>query len=364
MQGLFRQRRVILPCFTLLLGLLVDRTAEAGLFRNLRRDPPICCQYFYVEPQAVPQAAKVPVVLYLHGAGGVTLGPPRPDAWALRRLSERGYLVLVPLYQQGNEIRPYTWITSAVCGYKSALDRVRQRGRVVPDTSRVAIVGESLGGLFGLRLAALAAHRNDLPAPRAIIMHDGAGYSFAPYFSSRIRDIRRWCYTTAPFDSFDSIDDNTILVPLIGEESWQADAIEGPADRDAVGFGNGNIGGVLSRSWHTTGIKDENRFAFIVRGDHGRSPPLLSDHGVQVNPLDDVERVYWRVTEAALESIFAGELPDFSQQLSQTWADGSPQLTPVRQMAKPQPFVWDCGAYLKLHHKAPWFMPRGVCRGW
>jgi hypothetical protein len=362
MQRGFR-RRVLMAYLVLLSASLVDRTAEAGLFRNLRRSPPICCQYFYVEPQGVPQGAKVPVVLYLHGAGGATLGPPRRDAWAFQRLAERGYLVLVPLFQEGNVIRPYTWMTSAICGYKSALASVRSRGRVVPDTQRLAIVSESMGSLFALRMAALAAHRDDLPAPQAIIMHDGAGYSFAPYYSSRIRDIRRWCYTTAPFDSFPSVADNTLLVSLIAETSWQHDAIEEPADGDAVGFGNGNVGGVVSRSWHTTGIKPENRFAFLVHGDDSRSPPLISDHGVGVDSPDDVEAIYWRVTEAALEAVFAGNQPDFSEDLSRTWSDGSPQLTVVPDVPKPQPFVWDCGMYLRLHHKAHWGMPRGVCRG-
>jgi pimeloyl-ACP methyl ester carboxylesterase len=361
----FRVKMLVAVCLTLLAASFAGRRVQAGWFRALRREPPLCCRYFYLEPKNVPKGTKVPVVLFLHGAGGVTLGPPQPDTEMFVRMVQQGYLVLVPLFQEGNEIYPYHWHPAAICGYKSALAEVKARGRVVPDTQRLAIVGHSMGGLFALRTAALAAQRGDMPAPRAIIMQDAAGYTFAPYFTNRIRDVRRWCYTTAPFDNFSSIADDTLLVALMAEETWKQDRIDEPADGDAVDFGNSIAGGVVSRGWHTTGIRPDKRFLIIVRGDKSRQPPLVSDHrAIDLNLKNDVGRNFWRVTEAALAQAFADKPADFSEQLSRTWADGSPQLIAVQDVPKPTPFVWDCQSMLGYTRHIRLFLPRRACPRW
>ena len=316
-------------------------------------------KFLYLEP-AAPRGAAVPVVVYLHGAGAVTLGPPSLQDAMLHQMAASGFLVVAPLYTEGNTLRPSTWETSAVEGVAAALAHVRSQGRVAPDMNRVAFVGESLGGLFALRLAHLAGGRSDLPAPRAIVLHDGAGYAFAPFYAHRLRDVRNWRYDTRRYECFPGVPDDTLLVALIAEETWNQETAE-EFDGDCIFWGNTNAGGVVARAWHTTGIRPQNRHALMVRSDRSRCPPLLADHGVPTEPEDDIDDVFWSSTAAALAAVSTLQPPDFSANLSRCWPDGSPQLTPIIDVPAPRRFAWDCENILRAERRARWFLPRGAC---
>jgi hypothetical protein len=312
-------------------------------------------------PRGVPAGAKAPVVLYLHGADAHKHGSPGAVYQQMfEHLADQGYLVIVPFYSEGNLLRPSTWEANAIQGFQAALNYTRSAGRVEPDLNRFAIAGHSLGGFLALRIASLAS-TGIVPRPQAIILHDAAGFSFAPYLANDLRDVRRGRYSVGAYDRFDAIDDGTLLVALMAEETYRQDAVEEARDGDAIDFGNANAGGVWARAWHSTGIRPDRRLALLVQGDSGRRPPLDSRHQSVESPVDEIDHVYWRVTDAALAAAFASS-PISVSDLSGTWTDGRSQLAVFDAIAPPRAFAWDRDLLLGQSRAARWIMPRGAAR--
>lgn len=328
---------------------------KLGLFGH--RNSSSCVRYSYLEPENLPPGTEVPVILYLHGAGAAVNGTPHVRCGTmLQRLADAGCLVIMPHYIQGEETQPHLWQNRSYVGFRAALTKIRSRGRVVPDLDRLIIIGQSLGGPFGLKLASIAPFRSDLPEAKAIVLQDGAGYAFAPYFTSRIRDVRHRRGSSRAYDDFSGIPDDTLLVALIGEETWN-DEMERGERGGCIVYGNANAGGVVSRGWHTSGILPENRHAFIMMGDHSVHPPVLADHEFPWTPKNEVDKVFWRVTDTVVYAVANGQSPDFSAHLAETWSDGSPQMIIPEAIPEPVRFVWDYNGILGVAPWARWFMP-------
>jgi dienelactone hydrolase len=116
-------------------------------------------QYWLFEP-AAPKPKSAPVVVFLHGWGGVNPEPYR--AW-INHIVKRGNVVIYPRFQDnfGTPVREFT--PNAIAVVRSALDLLHtDSSHVAPDLKRFALVGHSIGGVLCANLAALAP-RNGLP---------------------------------------------------------------------------------------------------------------------------------------------------------------------------------------------------------
>lgn len=107
---------------------------------------------------------KFPVVIFVHGAGGVltrrgTAGMPQQDNFGENQIASSGYIVLLPHYFDSTgraavldrEVISQQWSTW-LQALEDAVDYVCQ----IPgaDEDRIALYGESLGGYLAIALAA------------------------------------------------------------------------------------------------------------------------------------------------------------------------------------------------------------------
>jgi acetyl esterase/lipase len=122
-------------------------------------------EYWIFEPDA-PKPASAPLVVFLHGWGG--MNPLYYGAW-LDHLVRRGNIVVYPRYQATllTSIKEFT--PSTLGAIKDAIIRLQtERGHVKPDLNKFAVVGHSVGGLLAASVAALASESN-LPPVRAVM---------------------------------------------------------------------------------------------------------------------------------------------------------------------------------------------------
>jgi pimeloyl-ACP methyl ester carboxylesterase len=122
-------------------------------------------EYWIFEPDA-PKPASAPVVIFLHGWGG--MNPLYYGAW-LDHLVKRGNIVVYPRYQATllTPIKDFT--PSTLAAIKGALHRLQtERGHIKPDLNKFAVVGHSVGGLLAASVAAMADEAK-LPKVRAVM---------------------------------------------------------------------------------------------------------------------------------------------------------------------------------------------------
>src|SRR5688572_29134181 len=120
-------------------------------------------EYWIFEPDT-PKPATAPVVVFLHGWGG--MNPLYYGAW-LDHLVKRGNIVIYPRYQATllTPIREFT--PSTLAAIKDAVKRLQNEcGHIKPDLNKFAVVGHSVGGLLAASVAALA-EESKLPKVRA-----------------------------------------------------------------------------------------------------------------------------------------------------------------------------------------------------
>ena len=132
-------------------------------------------EFWIFEPDA-PKPASAPVIVFLHGWGG--MNPLYYGAW-IDHLVKRGNIVVYPRYQANlltsiNEFTPNT-----LAAIKEAISRLQtEPGHVKADLNKFATVGHSVGGLLAANVAALA---SDSGLPRvAAVMSVEPGITEAP----------------------------------------------------------------------------------------------------------------------------------------------------------------------------------------
>ena len=110
-------------------------------------------EYWIFEP-AEPKPASAPVIVFLHGWGG--MNPLYYGAW-IDHLVKRGNIVIYPRYQL-NLLTPIReFMPNTLTAIKDALARLRtEPGHVKADLTKFAAVGHSLGGVLAANVAALA----------------------------------------------------------------------------------------------------------------------------------------------------------------------------------------------------------------
>jgi dienelactone hydrolase len=122
-------------------------------------------EYWIFEPDA-PKPAAAPVVVLLHGWGG--MNPLYYGAW-IDHLVKRGNIVIYPRYQ-GSLLTPIKEFTpNTLQAIKAAIETLQtEPGHVKADLNKFATVGHSVGGLLAASVAALA-KESGLPQVRAVM---------------------------------------------------------------------------------------------------------------------------------------------------------------------------------------------------
>jgi hypothetical protein len=191
-------------------------------------------------------------------------------------------------------------------------------------------------------------------------MHDVAGFSFVPFITTPLPVVRRGQYSTAKYEQFCCLPPDLLLVALISEEAWELDTAE-DYDGDAVVFGNANSGGMLSRLWWRSCLHPDLRFAFLVTSNPCGRPPLESEHGSIVTPVNEIDYTYWRLTDEALLAAFYPEEGPFAPDLSPAWPIGHPHAIPLDGFPPPAPFTWNCNVVKGRWRVFSGLLPPGVC---
>ena len=199
-------------------------------------------EYWIFEPDS-PKPASAPVVVFLHGWGG--MNPLYYGAW-LDHLVKRGNIVIYPRYQETlltpiNEFTP-----STLAALKDAVGRLQtEHGHVKPDFTKFAVVGHSVGGLLAASVAALAGE-SKLPKVRAVMSVE-PGITESPI--------------NIPLADLKKIPADTLLIALAGDQ----DTLVRDSDAKRVYYESKNV---------PAANKD---FITLVTDAHG-TPSLQASH--------------------------------------------------------------------------------------
>lgn len=122
-------------------------------------------EYWIFEPDS-PKPRSAPVVVFLHGWGG--MNPLYYGAW-IDHLVKRGNIVIYPRYQASLLTSLKDFTPNTIAAIKDAVERLQtEKGHVTPELNKFAAVGHSMGGLLAANVAALAAE-SKLPRVRALM---------------------------------------------------------------------------------------------------------------------------------------------------------------------------------------------------
>jgi acetyl esterase/lipase len=164
-------------------------------------------EYWIFEP-AEPKPASAPVIVFLHGWGG--MNPLYYGAW-IDHLVKRGNIVVYPRYQASLLTPIREFMPNTLTAIKNALARLRSEpGHVKADVTKFATVGHSVGGLLAANVAALA---NESGLPRVLaVMSVEPGITDAPI--------------NIPLADLKKIPAQTLLLALAGDQDTLANDVD------------------------------------------------------------------------------------------------------------------------------------------
>jgi pimeloyl-ACP methyl ester carboxylesterase len=212
-------------------------------------------EYWIFEP-AEPVPASAPVIVFLHGWGG--MNPLYYGAW-IDHLVKRGNIVVYPRYQ-ANLLTPIREFTpNTLTAIKAALARLRtEPGHVKPDLTKFATLGHSVGGLLAANVAALASESG---LPRVVAMMSvEPGITEAPI--------------NVPLADLKKIPAETLLLAIAGDQDTlvrDADAKRIYKESTRVPAKNKDYVTLVSDSHGTPGLQASHRAptAFDLAYDSG-----------------------------------------------------------------------------------------------
>lgn len=199
-------------------------------------------EYWIFEPD-MPKPTTAPVVVFLHGWGG--MNPLYYGAW-LDHLVKRGNIVVYPRYQATLLTPLKDFLPNTIGALKDAVTRLQnERGHVKPDLNKFAVVGHSMGGLLSANVAALAKEEK-LPQMRAVMAVE-PGITEAP-INAWLADLRK-------------IPAETLLLAVAGDQ----DTLVRDTDAKRIYY-------------ESTEVSEANKdFVMIVTDTHG-TPSLQASH--------------------------------------------------------------------------------------
>lgn len=123
-------------------------------------------EYWIFEPDTPKPTAAAPLIVLLHGWGG--MNPLYYGAW-IDHLVKRGNIVIYPRYQASLLTPIQEFTPNTLHAIKDAIERLKtEPGHVKADLNKFATVGHSVGGLLAASVAALA-RESGLPQVRAVM---------------------------------------------------------------------------------------------------------------------------------------------------------------------------------------------------
>lgn len=199
-----------------------------------------------------PGVADVPVVVFLHGWGG--MNPVHYGAW-IEHLVRRGHTVVYPQYQESLRVPPAAMIDHAVAAVREAFHRLG-------GPRRWAAIGHSLGGTIAANLAARSAAAGLRPPALVLAVEPGM----------KPPGKRAGGRATMPIDDLAALPRDLVLVTLAG-------------DRDTL-VGDETARLIFARA---TGVAPTHKRYVVVRSDEHGVPPILAHHRAPTARDDDFD---------------------------------------------------------------------------
>lgn len=250
----------------------------------------------------------LPVVVFLHGFTAVN--PERYLLW-IEHVARRGAIVIYPDYQRatafGDDWRSF--LPNAMEAVRAAMATLEAGGGARADTSRVAVVGHSLGGVLAAGYAA-SAEAEGLPAADVLVAVEPGGCGGCPPLSAE---------QGMPLPDLSRVPGATKALMVVGD----ADQVVGDGAAKTIWRG-------------LTAIPAANRDYVTVVSDDRGSPALRATHlfpqtagwGSTTDALDWYGT--WKLVDLLTDCAFAGRGCDDAlggsarQRTMGVWSDGVP----------------------------------------
>jgi pimeloyl-ACP methyl ester carboxylesterase len=295
-------------------------------------------EYWIFEPDAPKPAAAAPVIVFLHGWGG--MNPMYYGAW-IHHLVKRGNIVIYPRYQ-ASLLTPITEFTpNTVEAIKDAVKRLQtEPGHIKADLNKFATVGHSVGGILAASVAALASE-SDLPQVRAVMSVE-PGITESPI--------------NIPLADLKKIHAETLLLAIAGDQDTlvrDTDAKRIYYESTRVPASNKDYVTLVSDSHGTPGLQASHRAPTAHDQDYdsgegiGGGPAESSDRagglptrridGRQTGRRDRVETMMvnaldfygtWKLFDGLCDAAFYGKNREYAlgntpqQRFMGVWSDG------------------------------------------
>ena len=280
-----------------------------------------------------PKPETAPVIIFLHGWGGVE--PKAYRNW-IDHLVQRGNLVIFPRYQENLRTQPGEFMPNAVAAIKDALVQCNTVAGIAPDLTKFAVVGHSAGGALAANLA-VSAIAQGLPQPRAVMPVEAA-----IGMSAELDDVMAGRF---PVEDFSKIPAPTLLLVVAGQDDDVAGDRLGRkifSGATAVPAANRNLITVRSDAHGEPALR-ATHFAPLApaaaaanqpggTGDRPRLPALQSRLAAATDALDYFG--YWKWFDALTDAAFTNTNRDYAlgntdrQRNMGHWSDGVP-VTPA-----------------------------------
>jgi dienelactone hydrolase len=267
--------------------------------------------YWLFTPSDSAPATTLPVVILLHGFSAV-----EPDTYRdwIDHIVRRGTIVIYPDYQTkdltATPVADYQ--PDALAGIQAALTRLADQTVLPVDSSGIAIVGHSLGGVLALNIAALAPTIG-LPPVRAVMSVEPGGCAECGGISTLLN---------VAYGDLSTINSQARVTILVG-------------DKDTVAGDQG-----AKAAWNRlTSVPLDHRDYVVLHSDSWGSPPLIADHYVPIASDADPPNAFdwygtWKLLDLLTGCVFLGDACDAAQGGSAAqldmgrWSDGRPVTSP------------------------------------
>jgi pimeloyl-ACP methyl ester carboxylesterase len=251
--------------------------------------------------------AKLPVVYLIHGYGTLDVTPY--GSWA-EHLAMRGAIVIYPQYQLLSATGVSAYTPNAVQAIKDALARIASAGGVQADTSKVIVIGHSLGGAVAANVAAIAGS-SGIPQPIAMMTVNPSNESQGGTFVMAMEDLAQIPATTLQLSLFSDADQR--ITDKLAKQIF----------------------------YGTTNVTAANKDYIVVNSDDYGDTALVADHfaalagrtGIgALYPPDGLDYyAYWKLSDALMAAAFNGDVAgrdtalghgSVAQRYMGKWGDG------------------------------------------
>lgn len=296
-------------------------------------------EYWIFEPDA-PKPATAPVVVLLHGWGG--MNPMYYGAW-IDHLVKRGNIVIYPRYQASLLTSIQEFTPNTLTAVKGAIERLQtEPGHIKPDLNKFAAVGHSMGALLAANMGALAS-ASGLPRVGALMSVE-PGITEAP-ISFPLADLKK-----LPAD--------TLLLAVAGDQDTlvgTSDAKRIYKESTRVPASNKDYITMVSDSRGTPELQASHRAPTAYNNDYdsgdgiGGGPAESSERagglptrrvdGPQVRGRERIETMMvnaldfygtWKLFDGLCDAAFYGKNREYAlgntpqQRFMGVWSDGVP----------------------------------------